>query len=579
VAQGNTHVAEKGREFLANLQRWRRLALMTSLTAVLETVLAETRYEAYLFTLPNGPERVANVRRFLDLAQRYDPYQRQGLSRFLRFLDDQKAAGREIEPLPPRQAEAAQLLSVHQSKGLEFPVVVLAGIGSRFQAPESRASVLLSRRWGVAPSVVDLEHQRRHDSLGLWQVKREENEAMRAEELRLFYVAITRARDTLLMVGNFEPGSQSWARRREWPPLLGVPQATSCAEWLSLWLTDRIDWSAKSGEVAFPSACPVAWLRWQIHGGLLPPGPESPGAAEAPALPAAVATMTGVTEDAAMPVVNWDWRYPHAAATHLPAKTSASALRRIAGQEEVPAEELWAAQPAVDTPTGFRRPNSPDTGRGESLAPIAPSRPAASPNWSSAGTRGVKLSATDIGTAHHVFLQHLDPARAVSEAGLTEERDRLCAAGVLGAHEAAALNLGAILTFWNTPLGRSIQEHFADVRRELAYTAAFSPRELADFADRFAGAPADEFVVVQGAVDLAVLLPAEIWIVDFKTDHLTEEALPEKAREHERQLRLYAAALHRIYGRPVTRCFLHFLALGRSWEVAEPMRGLTQPPL
>jgi ATP-dependent exoDNAse (exonuclease V) beta subunit len=143
---------------------------------------------------------------------------------------------------------------------------------------------------------------------------------------------------------------------------------------------------------------------------------------------------------------------------------------------------------------------------------------------------------------------------------------------VLRAGEAAALDLRAILAFWTTPLGEAIRQHHPSVRRELAFTAAFSPRELGAFADRFTGAPADEFVVVQGAVDLAVLLPTETWIVDFKTDHVTEAGLPERAREHERQLRLYAAALHRIHGRPVTRCVLHFLALGRSWEVAEPMR-------
>jgi ATP-dependent exoDNAse (exonuclease V) beta subunit len=75
-------------------------------------------------------------------------------------------------------------------------------------------------------------------------------------------------------------------------------------------------------------------------------------------------------------------------------------------------------------------------------------------------------------------------------------------------------------------------------------------------------------------VDLAVLLPGEVWVLDFKTDHVSEADLPERAHEHERQLRLYAAALYRIYGRPVTRCVLHFLSLRRSWEVTEPMRGL-----
>jgi len=199
-----------------------------------------------------------------------------------------------------------------------------------------------------------------------------------------------------------------------------------------------------------------------------------------------------------------------------------------------------------------------------------------------------KLSATGIGTAHHVFFEHLDLARAASEADLAAEKQRLCAAGVLKPEEAAALDLSGILAFWTTPIGVAIREVWkgqsanpstGSVRRELPFTAAFSPLELAAFADQFANASVDDFVVVQGAVDLAVLLPGEIWLVDFKTDHVSDAELPERAREHERQLRLYAAALDRIYGRPVTRCVLHFLALGRSWKVADPMRGLAGPRL
>jgi ATP-dependent helicase/nuclease subunit A len=74
----------------------------------------------------------------------------------------------------------------------------------------------------------------------------------------------------------------------------------------------------------------------------------------------------------------------------------------------------------------------------------------------------------------------------------------------------------------------------------------------------------DDFVVVQGVVDLAVFLPEEIWLVDYKTDHFAEAELPTKLREHGLQLRLYASALERIYRKPVTRRWLHFLALGRT---------------
>lgn len=540
LAQGADEGLEgQARHFVASLHRWRRLALMTSLTAVLETILAETRYEAYLLTLPDGPDRVANTRRFLDLARRFDPLQRQGLFRFLRFLDEQQDAGRELDPLPPRQAEAVQMLSIHKSKGLEFPVVVLAGMGARFQHREARESLLFSRCWGVAPQVVDLTTRSRGDSLVSWWAKREERAASLAEELRLLYVAITRARDTLLLVGSFNPASDSWQNRVAMPPVHGVPKAGSYVGWIGLWLGSGMDWSAGAGEVAIPSGTSTARLRWRVHSQAVDPG--LPGADDA--------LRKGIPGGASGPPVGnaLAWRYPYEPATTLPAKTSATALRRLEGRGDMtPSEEAvapWSvrrvfrpAHPRTDLPTPSGRPG--------------------------------RLSATAVGTAHHRFLQHLSLEEAGDEAGLVRELERLRAAGGLRPDEVEAVDPAAIQGFWASPLGAEIRSHAAGVRRELAFTAGFSPSELPPLAPRFQGSAEGELVVVQGAVDLAVIHPHEIWVVDFKTDRIDESGLVARAGEHERQLRLYAAALERVYGRPVTRCVLYFLALRRLWDVA-----------
>ncbi len=533
VAREGGPLAERVGKFVQGLERWRRLALMTSLTCVLETVLAETGYQAYLFTLPDGPDRVANVRRFLDLARGFDPLLRQGLFRFLRFLDEQTAAGREIEPLPPRQADAVQLLSVHKSKGLEFPVVVVAGIGARVQVPEASESLVFSREWGIAPQVVDLEARKRCDSLVLWQARRAEKRAALAEELRLFYVAVTRARDTLLLVGSFNPDSRKWNERTSLPPIIGVPRALHWVDWIGLWLGDRVDWSSGEGEVQLGSEPEVARLRWRMYSN------KAPG----PAMNAGRGNAIGdagrwETVDLASP--GFDAVYPHLAATLTPAKTSASALRRLDADTAGEARPLWSPPP------NFGAAELPDRS---------------------------SLSAASRGTVHHVFLEHLDPAQTESASELQAQAERLRTEGILSAEDVAALDIDAILGFWRSPLGLDIRSHAPRVRRELAFTAAFDPSELLVQASALPADPGDsgaDFVVVQGSVDLAVILPTEIWIVDFKTDRLDDTELPERAREHERQLRLYVSALERIYGRPVTRSVLYFVARQRLWEVGSP---------
>jgi len=226
------------------------------------------------------------------------------------------------------------------------------------------------------------------------------------------------------------------------------------------------------------------------------------------------------------------WEYPCTPATRQPAKTSVTALRRQA------AEQLHEeASPLFAMPF-------PRTSRiGETP----------------------KLSAADIGTAHHKFLQFVSLEQAGDGTALKQEGERLVRERVLTAEEAAALDIEALALFWQSELGRRIRQHAQHVRRELAFTARFEPVELASFGGTPAGATlAGEFVVVQGVADLVVLLPAEIWLVDFKTDHFTPDELPQKTREYAPQLKLYAAALNRIYRRPVAKKWLHFLASRRS---------------
>ncbi len=144
---------------------------------------------------------------------------------------------------------------------------------------------------------------------------------------------------------------------------------------------------------------------------------------------------------------------------------------------------------------------------------------------------------------------------------LREEAARLCRRKLLTAEQCACLDFEALAAFWQSAPGRELLGRSAALRRELAFTARLAAAELAGLgAAEFAGAGADEFVVVQGVIDLAAILPDEIWLLDFKTDHFPAGELGEKIRHYRPQIELYAAALGRIYRRPVTRRWLHFLA-------------------
>jgi ATP-dependent helicase/nuclease subunit A len=123
------------------------------------------------------------------------------------------------------------------------------------------------------------------------------------------------------------------------------------------------------------------------------------------------------------------------------------------------------------------------------------------------------------------------------------------------------LDFKAIAEFWQSELGRNIRKHTDCIRRELAFTARFSAKELAEVTGRsLEPGLSDEFVIVQGLADLAVILASEIWLVDFKTDVVGRSELADKVKIYEPQLKLYAMALSRVYQRPVTVSWLYFLS-------------------
>jgi ATP-dependent helicase/nuclease subunit A len=232
-----------------------------------------------------------------------------------------------------------------------------------------------------------------------------------------------------------------------------------------------------------------------------------------------------------------DWKYPFESATERAAKTSVTALRRQAMEEDEEAEQRFEAR--IKFSKALRQRASG------------------------------QLSAEDAGVAHHKFLEYFSFEKAEGLEGFSKEAKRLEAEGYLTAEETAALDLEALADFWGSDTGKKIRANAAFIRRELPFTARFGPDELDnDFEKNTAVDLKDEFVVVQGVADLVALMPREIWLVDFKTDKANAKELREKIEFYSLQLRLYARALEKIYSRPVTNCWLHFLAARKTERIS-----------
>lgn len=532
--------AETGRKvnlFLRQYERWRELARQYSLSECLEAVLVETHYEALLQAEPRGDERVANVRRLLTLAREYDPYQRQGLYRFLRFVKMQEEEELEQEPAAAQTENAVRLMSIHKAKGLEFPVVVLAGLGVRFNFQDLSREIMLHEQYGLCPRVKPPDADQAYSSIIHWLAREEERREQMGEELRLLYVALTRARDTLILTGTGRGPRWQSAER----PCLAenriadhdLMRARSYLDWLLLWLpqvTTAQDWQDdRAGENPL--------LRWRLYAANDPRllGPETEDEA-------APGTETAAEELDPIGLLKLQerilWQYPLAAAAREPAIKRISELIR---------------HPAAGEETQSLFPDSPSFS-------VQPARRPARSNS--------KLAAVDAGSAHHRFLELVSLDRVGTLKELKAEAELLLAGGLLSGPEVEALDFKSLLAFWESETGRRILGHQPWLHREIPFTARFTPEDLAALGlCPNAGALRGEYFVARGKADLAVILPTEIWLLDFKTDHVREAVLADTIRRYSCQLKLYALGLSRIYRRPVTERWLHFLSLRHTVSV------------
>ena len=517
--------------FLERFGRWRRMARRVSLSRCLDVILAETHYAAWLLTQPRGEQRQNNVRRLLSLALRFDQFQRQGLFRFLAFIEAQRDAEAEPDVAAALDENAVRLMSIHQSKGLEFPLVVVADLGKPFNTSDLKSDLILDEQFGLCPQIRSPESGKRYPSLPFWLAGQRQHREMLGEELRLLYVACTRAKERLLLSGTVAENrfEKIW-KLDQAPTTRNLLGARSFSDWLGGWFAARFGTPILGATQGQDDQ-----VHWQIH------DDEELFDVKAEPLP----KPTADDLNAALDPAPWNqleqrlsWNYPFARATREPAKTSVTLLRSQATVDE----NQWAA-PVRRRGSAARQPTAP------------------------------AVAAVDFGSAQHAFLRWVSLDAVGTLEDLKTEAERLVSRRMITAEAAALVDFNALAAFWQSDLGVQVRAQRQCIQRELPFTARFSLAELAAITGEPAPASttgqaanvAGEFVVVQGVADLAVILPSELWLLDFKTD----QAGATNAKDYELQLRLYGRALSRIYRRPTTHCWIYFLSTQQAVAVAD----------
>ena len=504
TADGDALAAEL-RAVLDQLAEWRRLARDRPLAEVLWTVFDRTGYLAFCGGLPRGDQRQANLLQLHDRARQFDTFRRQGLGQFLRFLEKLAAESEMGQAAVAGEAEdLVRVVSIHKAKGLEYPVVIVPDLGKGFNAQEATRPVLLDRRYGLGLHVVDIDRQVRYPSLAWHAVSGRMRQQMMAEEVRVLYVAVTRAREHLILIGTAaESAAARWA---QWAGHAGPFGAE-----MVLGAKSMLDWVGPAAVAAGPGAFEVTvhdagdvleWSQAQA-------GPEAASAgrsgrndleplAPPPAMTAAAAAVVGRVGRA----------YPHHDQTLIEAVTSVSALAKGSASGE-------AAGRVLDGPAFL----------------------------AAAG-----VSAVDRGTATHAVLERIDLAAATSAEAVRSAVAGMVSAGQLADAAAAAVDVDAIV--WLTTASE-----VGDLLRGKSVR-----REVPIYFVEGDGDACPDHVMVRGRIDALVPEADGRWlIVDYKTDRVSGDGVADRAAAYAAQVGLYRRAVDRITSGRAGRTALVFL--------------------
>ena len=510
---------EKAAAFLKKIESLRRLSLTLSAGELVRRVCEETGFDAIVGAMPDGERRRLNIGLLCDYAEKYEAAGNLGLSGFIRFIDKVARTSGDLATAarPSENADIVRIMTVHQSKGLEFPICILADMQHAFNERDNTESVLISSSAGLGMK------RRTEDGISVYDTASRRaavitSERMgRSEEMRVLYVALTRAKENLVMVTSVPNPEKGLAKG-----------AVECG------IGER--------------ANPFAVLRMNNFSDLvLTALMRHPAADE-------LRKLSGVDVPIFLPEKD---RFK----LKVVVSDSESFMTESANEQKIAAkpvffdevcERLDYSDPrSVLSSVPAKRAASDGSERGINREYFASSRPAF---MSSGG-----LTPAQRGTATHKFMQFSDYAAA--RADIESELARLVDGGFLSEDEGKAVNVSAAKRFFMSSLAERI---FAsdNVMREKKFAALF-PAKF--FYPELTGEAAEEKIVVQGIADCVFVEDGKLVIVDYKTDTgVDAEALLDR---YSAQLGIYREALSQALGMPVKETLLYSFFMNSTVKV------------
>lgn len=565
-------------QFIAHIERWRTLSRRHGVADLLWDVYETLDYVNYVGAMPNGLVRRANVMALYERAKGFESSGFRGLFRFLRFVESLRDSNQDmaVANVVTEADDVVRLMTIHKSKGLEFPVVFLSGVQKKFNTMDFNSPLLVDKNGGIGLKGYYPDIRVSYPSMPWLYCKSIKSDAMKAEEQRILYVALTRARDKLFLTGyiNKEIKKEKGVGAHIKHAALTQTQAlgadlikagNSYLHWLLIAFARHLDGGAPlrniielEGETNFDLLDRQCQVKVEIHDGSL--YGDLDYKADVDETTINTVRVLGKVNDVELPeeiVQRFAFTYPNLVAAKTTAKISVSELKRRFAERD--AEAVSATDVSMQQkPVISCNITEDTTGENAILDTSIPTINETELADSVFGRKPLAIAAADEvvtgaqwGTLMHEAMQWL-PVKKYTQTSMTDMLDSLQAEGKFNDEERSLLSDRSLYGFFNSDLGQRLIAS-KRVERELPFSMLFDGNRV------YPGVENGERLFLQGIIDTAFVEDDQWVLVDYKTDRV--KSGDELIRRYKIQMDLYKEALERLTNMPVKASYIYSFRL------------------
>jgi ATP-dependent helicase/nuclease subunit A len=549
-------LSQKLGAFYQKLTDWRYQSKLMAVEDFLWKIYLESGYYAFVGALPGGEQRQCNLRILLKRAGDYKKSTLKGLYQFIRFVENMKKHKQDISPpaMVSNHEAVVRLMTIHKSKGLEFPIVILAGAGKGFNKRSNYSQVLFHKDLGICPDYVNLEKRYKHNSLAKEVCKAQSNMEMLSEEMRLLYVGMTRAEEKLMIVGTVKNRDKACQKWQNEPDEYHLLNAASLLDWVMMGVLAGRDQAQTNLELADFSITYHQADQFTEKVGLA--REDQPDVANRlTSIDLELDNREAVPEKSPIGISQadreaihqrLDFRYPAKAENELPSKMSVTEIKDYQKGEGSDEQEAIRILSQKQEKPKFMEQKQTD------------------------------FTAAQRGSALHLLMEVVDlkPIRdellkcgqsalpMFLEKYLANQIEALIQKEFLPEALARTISVDKLISFYTSTLGIRLLSA-EKIRREIPFNYAYDPAEI-----RAAWAGVPDKIIVQGIIDCAFIEDHQWVIIDYKTDYFKDSQLRETIiKGYEIQINLYAKAITELTGIPVKEKIIGLITMNENISI------------